>query len=46
MRISFDDGSTAVYDIRVEQPHPIIQENIKIIQRMQVGYLPKRRRNR
>ena len=46
VRISFDDGSTAVYDIRVEQPHPIIRENIRIIRRMQVGYLPKRRRNR
>ena len=46
VRISFDDGSTAVYDIRVEQPHPIIRENIRIIRRMQVGYPTKRRRNR
>ena len=40
IRLSFTDGSTAVYDLRVEQPAPIIQENIKIIRRM-VGYEPK-----
>ena len=48
MRVSFSDGSTAVYDLRTEQPAPIIMENIRIIRRMQVGYQfkPKRRRNR
>lgn len=47
VRISFSDGSTAIYDIRVEQPHPIILENIEIIRRMKGGYQYKpRRRNR
>ena len=47
VRISFSDGSTAIYDIRVEQPHPIILENVRIIRRMN-GYVyqPQRRRNR
>lgn len=40
IRVSFADGSTAVYDLRVEQPAPVILENIKIIRRM-VGYEPK-----
>ena len=47
VRISFSDGSTAIYDIRVEQPHPIILENVKIIRRMN-GYVnqPARRRGK
>ena len=47
IRISFSDGSTAIYDIRVEQPHPIILENVKIIRRMN-GYVnqPARRRGK
>ena len=47
IRISFSDGSTAIYDIRVEQPHPIILENLKIIRRMN-GYVnqPARRRGK
>ena len=43
IRVSFRDGSTAVYDLRVEQPAPVILENIKIIRRM-VGYEPKHAR--
>lgn len=48
MRVSFSDGSTAVYDLRTEQPAPVIMENIRIIRRMQVGYQykPQRRRSR
>ena len=46
VRFSFMDGTTAIYDIRAEQPAPVIMENIQIIRRMQVGYPPKRRRNR
>ena len=38
MRVSFRDGTTAVYDLRVEQPAPVILENIKIIRRMKEGY--------
>lgn len=44
VRISFADGSTAIYDIRVEQPHPIIMENIRIIRKMKEGYQYKPRR--
>ena len=48
VRISFSDGSTAVYDLRVEQPHPVILENIRIIRRMKQGYVnqPARRRRK
>ena len=40
IRVSFKDGTTAMYDLRVEQPAPVILENIRIIRRM-VGYEPK-----
>ena len=43
IRVSFADGSTAIYDLRVEQPAPVILENIRIIRRM-VGYEPKHAR--
>jgi len=47
IRVSFEDGSTAVYDIRIEQPHPIIVENINIIRKWN-GYnnQPMRRRRK
>jgi hypothetical protein len=47
VRVSFPDGSTAVYDIRREQPHPIIVENINIIRKWK-GYnnQPMRRRRK
>ena len=45
VRISFDNGRTAVYDLRMEQPAPVIVENIKIIRKWR-GYVnqPARRR--
>ena len=48
IRVSFMDGHTAVYDMRVEQPAPVIIENIRIIRKWKQGYVnqPKRRRNR
>ena len=48
IRVSFSDGSTAFYDLRVDQPAPVILENIKIIRRMKQGYVnqPLRRRGR
>ena len=48
VRISFSDGSTAVYDIRQDQPHPVIIENIRIIRKWKQGYVnqPARRRRR
>ena len=47
IRVSFEDGSTAVYDIRMDQPHPIIVENINIIRKWN-GYnnQPMRRRRK
>lgn len=47
VRVSFSDGSTAVYDLRREQPHPIIVENIQIIRKWN-GYnnQPMRRRRK
>ena len=47
IRVSFDDGSTAVYDLRVQQPAPVIVENIKIIRKWK-GYVnqPVQRRKR
>ena len=47
IRVSFADGHTAVYDMRVDQPAPVIIENIKIIRRMAGYTAPRpRRRNR
>lgn len=46
IRVSFSDGSTAVYDIRREQPHPIIVENIQIIRKWKQGYVNQPRRRR
>ena len=47
VRVSFEDGSTAVYEIRRDQPHPIIMENIRIIRKWN-GYnnQPMRRRRK
>ena len=49
IRVSFSDGSTAVYDLRVNQPAPVIVENIQIIRKWKQGYVnqpARRRRNR
>lgn len=48
IRVSFEDGTTAVYYLHMEQPAPLIFENIRIIRRMKQGYVnqPMRRRNR
>lgn len=45
VRVSFSDGSTAVYDIRRDQPHPIIMESIKIIRKWN-GYNNQHMRRR
>ena len=44
LRVCFEDGHTAVYELRVEQPAPVIIENMKCKQ----GYVnkPLRRRGR
>ena len=46
VRMSFSDGSTAVYDLRMVQPSPVIIENIRIIRRMKQGYVNKPLRRR
>ena len=47
LRVSFADGRTFVYDIRTEQPAPVIEENIRIIRKWK-GYVnqPERRRRK
>lgn len=48
VRISFTNGTSAIYDLHTDQPAPIILENIKIIRRMKPGYVnqPLKRRGR
>ena len=49
VRLLFRDGTTEIYDMRVEQPAPQVVESIKIIRRMKQGYVNqpmRRRRNR
>lgn len=49
VRISFTNGTSAIYELPVKQPAPQIVESIKIIRRMKQGYIcqpPRRRRNR
>ena len=43
VRVSFLDGNTHVYELRVEQPAPMITERIEIIMPV-VGYPNTRRR--
>ena len=48
IRVSFSDGSTAVYQLQVKQPAPVIIENIRIIRKWKQGYVnkPETRRGR
>ena len=48
IRVSFSDGSTAVYQLRTEQPAPVIIENIRIVRKWKQGYVnqPETRRRR
>ena len=48
IRVSFSDGRTAVYELRPEQPAPVIMENIRIIRKWKQGYVnhPQRRRRK
>ena len=38
IRVSFDDGSTIIYETKIQQPAPVITENIRIIHEMKIGY--------
>ena len=46
VRISFTNGTSAIYELRVEQPAPIIMENIRIIRKWKTGYQAPKRRER
>ena len=48
VRISFTNGTSAIYDLHSEQPAPVIMENIRIIRKWKQGYVnqPERRRRR
>ena len=48
IRVSFSDGKTLVYEVKTEQPHPVIVQNIKLIRKMKQGYVnqPERRRKK
>lgn len=52
VRISFEGGKTAVYDLRTNMPHPLVTKNIEIINTteriIKQGYVnqPLRRRRR
>lgn len=46
VRISFADGSTAVYEVRTEQPAPQIMKSIRIIRKWKTGYQYQQPRRR
>ena len=48
IRVSFTDGSTAVYALETEQPHPAVVKSIEIIRKWNNGYnnQPMRRRKK
>ena len=48
IRVSFADGSTAIYDLRRDQPHPATVKSIEIIRKWNNGYKnqPMRRRRK
>ena len=52
VRMSFSDGSTAIYDLRMNYPHPLVMRNAEIMretkQNIKQGYVnqPMRRRRR
>ena len=47
VRVSFKDGRTIIYDTTMIQPHELIQENIRIIRKIQQQMEDwKRRRGR
>ena len=45
IRVSFDDGTTAIFDRREDQPKPLVYRNLQIIREMNeliygMGYTP------
>lgn len=43
VRVSFKDGNTFVFEMRVEQPAPVIAEKVEVID-IRIGYPARRRR--
>lgn len=46
LRVSFEDGSTAVYEIRRDQPHPMTIKSIEIIRKWNTGIMPEEPKKR
>ncbi len=46
LRVSFADGSTAVYEIRRHQPHPMTIKSIEIIRKWNTGIMPEEPKKR
>ena len=46
VRVSFKDGRTIIYDTTMIQPHELIQENIRIIRKIQQQMDEWKRRRR
>ena len=50
IRVSFFDGHTEIYEIRTQQPHPLVLKNAEIMKetKRKIGYInqPVRRRRR
>lgn len=46
IRVLFSDGRTMIYDIHMDQPAPVIVQNIKLIRKMKQGYVNKPLRRR
>lgn len=46
LRVSFSDGSTAIYELRTEQPHPMVIKSIEIIRKWNTGTLPEEKKQR
>lgn len=44
VRVSFEDGTTAVYTLHVDQPKPLVMESIREWRSEEYQYVPRRRR--
>lgn len=44
IRVSFTDGTTAVYTLHIEQPAPMVVESLILREEIEYEYKPRRRR--
>ena len=42
LRVSFTDGSTQIYDLRVKQPKPVLKNSLDEFSEICVGYEAKK----